>query len=641
VKVKNLAGWRLRDRHPAFVFGGMMKNRLTKLCVLIAAVLSLPNAARADGDVLATHSVSSRVSGAPVTVQGSFSYPAGRQLLSLLWTPELPAGWSVALEPPGGDGALGLDDDGAIVFMSADLSQQNPVTFSFKACPPASGEGALTLSAVAEYMLDDMDNPETTRAAPDPLEVPFAVRVPGKDGILGTDDDKVIFTVPGGPLPVTFPQWGYVVVPEGADVRTGDGVPVVPTVPGGSVVLPDGTILRPNPDPNPDIEHNPRIDEETGAITVWLTFHLTEGALFENGGASVTLPQTYGAELIVPDLPPDAHPPGRIFSVWVDNGEEGAALESDAIVTEERVTQNFLSRWGNAPGDQREVGIYIVTLAPQGGLGGTDSFLVRVGDNLTNNTFTAPSQAGYSFAGYFTTKSGDGTRYFNSAMVGTNDWPLAEDTTLYARWSARSFAYKVYSPIVYLTNGVPVDRPGVFNKVDSPDPNAVIFTLVSGSDPLPGSLTVVSQGGLVGNPLLPESQQTPFPVSVVIRATDTATGEHIDVEWTIVIVSPEDIYGDWGGGVDIKGIQVKRNGDGTEVTLHYLQVHGAIRQTILGKVSLDDAQWIDLVDECDLNPSALEPSSGVIPGTVKSGSGDNFRFFRRSVLFKERPEPQP
>jgi hypothetical protein len=294
-------------------------------------------------------------------------------------------------------------------------------------------------------------------------------------------------------------------------------------------------------------------------------------------------------------------------------------------------TKSFHSVWkdNEAPevGDERTPGLYVVTLDQQGGGGGTLSFQTIVHANLVANTFVAPSRHGYAFHGYFDTPAADGTRYFDGSMSGTNDWDLAADTTLYASWQARTFSYPAYSPIVYVTSGEQVNRPGVFDTITDPALDDVTFTLSPESAPLPGALKIVAGGGLVGTATTEQDSES---FHVIIRATDTATGNYLEQTWTIVVLKPGASFGE-ASITDIKVLAI--GGNSYEVTLRYLEVTNAVSQTIRGKVNLTDPGWVDLKTR-GLNPAALEPTRVIIPAAAaRNANGENFHFFQRWIEF--------
>jgi len=126
----------------------------------------------------ATHSTRGYVAGQAMTVDCSFQYPAtGRQLQSLLWVPELPAGWTVVSASGQGD-PVWEPSDGAFVFQGADLPTRNPVPFSFVVLVPPGMTGTNRIGGTAEYQLDGMPNPATVRVQPDLLAVPMLLTLP-------------------------------------------------------------------------------------------------------------------------------------------------------------------------------------------------------------------------------------------------------------------------------------------------------------------------------------------------------------------------------------------------------------------------------------------------------------------------------
>ena len=46
-------------------------------------------------------------------------------------------------------------------------------------------------------------------------------------------------------------------------------------------------------------------------------------------------------------------------------------------------------------------------------------------------TATKPSKAGYEFLGYYSSKNGGGTKYYDSNMKSVHTWDKSENGTLY------------------------------------------------------------------------------------------------------------------------------------------------------------------------------------------------------------------
>jgi hypothetical protein len=104
-----------------------------------------------------------------------FSRPTDRTLISLLWRPSLPAGWTLLSASGDGGPEVGA---GGIVFLGSQLTN-NPLRFSYDVSVPAGQTGARTVGGEAEYQYDNMWNPDVVRALPDPLVLSqlFAIAV--------------------------------------------------------------------------------------------------------------------------------------------------------------------------------------------------------------------------------------------------------------------------------------------------------------------------------------------------------------------------------------------------------------------------------------------------------------------------------
>jgi len=120
-------------------------------------------------DAQATHALQGYLAGQRMDVECTFAYPAGRQLESLLWIPELPDGWRLVSAVGEGDPQVELLQ-GDITFFG-DLSS-SPVVFRYTVEVPAGTKGPVALAGQVEYALNGMFNPSVTRALPDPLVVP-------------------------------------------------------------------------------------------------------------------------------------------------------------------------------------------------------------------------------------------------------------------------------------------------------------------------------------------------------------------------------------------------------------------------------------------------------------------------------------
>jgi hypothetical protein len=97
-------------------------------------------------------------------IQCRFYIERPDELLSLVWIPILPAGWT--LRSAAGDGDPQLVG-GEIVFSQQNL--KNPITFTYTVGVPPGDAGARNIGGIVSYMLDGMANPAETPASPNPL----------------------------------------------------------------------------------------------------------------------------------------------------------------------------------------------------------------------------------------------------------------------------------------------------------------------------------------------------------------------------------------------------------------------------------------------------------------------------------------
>ena len=76
---------------------------------------------------------------------------------------------------------------------------------------------------------------------------------------------------------------------------------------------------------------------------------------------------------------------------------------------------------------------YTVTFDQQSGTGGTSS--VTATYNAAMPSITIPTRTGYTFGGYYTAINGGGTQYYNANGTSAKNWAIANNTTLYAKWT--------------------------------------------------------------------------------------------------------------------------------------------------------------------------------------------------------------
>ena len=80
---------------------------------------------------------------------------------------------------------------------------------------------------------------------------------------------------------------------------------------------------------------------------------------------------------------------------------------------------------------------YAVTFNMQGGNGGSVSTTATY--DAAMPAITVPTRTGYTFGGYYFGTNGYGTKYYNADGTSANNWNIAYDATLYAKWTANEY----------------------------------------------------------------------------------------------------------------------------------------------------------------------------------------------------------
>lgn len=75
---------------------------------------------------------------------------------------------------------------------------------------------------------------------------------------------------------------------------------------------------------------------------------------------------------------------------------------------------------------------YTITFNKDGGSGGSSSVSAKKGQSMPYAT--APTKKGYTFGGYYTSRNGQGTKYYSESMSSSRSWDKTKNVTLYAYW---------------------------------------------------------------------------------------------------------------------------------------------------------------------------------------------------------------
>jgi len=152
-----------------------------------------------------------------------------------------------------------------------------------------------------------------------------------------------------------------------------------------------------------------------------LTYDVNGGNALSPDHKSVTYNTAYG------ELPTPTRT-GYTFGGWYTQAIGGDAVSSETIMGAADVTIH--AHW--------TANIYTVQFDKQSGSGGTAS--VNATYDSAMPSATAPTRAGYTFAGYYTSPNGGGTQYYDENMVSVSYWNITTNTsTLYANWTANTY----------------------------------------------------------------------------------------------------------------------------------------------------------------------------------------------------------
>lgn len=152
-----------------------------------------------------------------------------------------------------------------------------------------------------------------------------------------------------------------------------------------------------------------------------LTYDVNGGNALSPDHKSVTYNTAYG------ELPTPTRT-GYTFVGWYTQATGGTAVSSSTIMGAGDVTIH--AHW--------TANIYTVQFDKQSGSGGTAS--VNATYDSAMPPATAPTRAGYTFAGYYTSPNGGGTQYYDENMVSVSYWNITTNpSTLYANWTANTY----------------------------------------------------------------------------------------------------------------------------------------------------------------------------------------------------------
>ena len=151
-----------------------------------------------------------------------------------------------------------------------------------------------------------------------------------------------------------------------------------------------------------------------------ITYNLNEGTLPDG------YPTTYTYESAVTLSNPSKT--GYTFTGWT--GSNGNTPSTSVTIAQySHGDKSYTANW--------TANQYTVTIDQQGGDGGSESATATYDAAMPD--LTMPTKTGYTFDGYYTETNGGGTKYYNADGTSANNWNIASDTILYAKWTANEY----------------------------------------------------------------------------------------------------------------------------------------------------------------------------------------------------------
>ena len=204
---------------------------------------------------------------------------------------------------------------------------------------------------------------------------------------------------------------------------------------------------------------------------------ITVTVKFDNNGGMGNIPnQTYNVGSAYSSLPAGPTPPtGYAFDGWYTAKSGGTKIVASSIAS-----TSYTTLYAHYTAKTYKISF--------DGNGGSDATAITVTFGKTYGTLPSSSRTGYTFAGWYTAKSG-GTKITSSSTVST-----AANQTLYAHWTANKYS------VIFDSNGgsnvssITVTYAGTYGTLPVPTRNGYTFqgwyTAKSGGTKVTASTTV-------------------------------------------------------------------------------------------------------------------------------------------------------
>jgi uncharacterized repeat protein (TIGR02543 family) len=152
--------------------------------------------------------------------------------------------------------------------------------------------------------------------------------------------------------------------------------------------------------------------------------------VFDSNGGSGTMAELNLRENKLITLPPNTFTKDQYdFTGWATTSTGAVLYSNQGFFTMFSSDVTLYAKW--APSS------YTVTLDTRDGIGGSRTVTATYGAEMP--PATAPTRVGYIFSGYYDDLGGTGTQYYTDAMASGHDWDKEVATTLYAKWTGRTY----------------------------------------------------------------------------------------------------------------------------------------------------------------------------------------------------------
>jgi uncharacterized repeat protein (TIGR02543 family) len=154
------------------------------------------------------------------------------------------------------------------------------------------------------------------------------------------------------------------------------------------------------------------------------------------GTASVTA--TYGSPMPTLSVSAPVRAGYTFLGYYNTNAQTGG---TQYYTAEMESVRNWDYAYNNSLFARWVVNTYVVSFNVNGGNGGqTEQVTATYDSSMPSLSNSAPTRTGYIFVGYYdTSEATGGTQYYTSSMTSSRSWDKENNTTLYARWMARTY----------------------------------------------------------------------------------------------------------------------------------------------------------------------------------------------------------